>query len=447
MTGYGSGGDGSSPWAAPPGINPGDLATTELPVVAPFTPPVAPVRRRPVGLWLAGAGLTVAVAAGAVVAVKLVGSHDSTPTPAAAQQGNPSAAASQSDFAGEIPTGGDRDTASQAVPAELKPGAKLSSGQALRSPNGKYTLTQQPDGNLVLADDQKRVQWSSQTSSNPGATASFDRNGDLVVYGKGGLALWRSATGGQGALLEVHDDGNAVVSRTDRQEAWSSRAERTRLYPGQGLTSGQQRRTADGKFTLTQQPDGNLVVAGADKKVVWTAQTGGHQGGYTLMQPDGNLVVYSADKQPQWSSGTFGSTGAAAVLGDGGNLVVTAGGKTVWSTATDGISRLTVGQRLHAGQSRTSPKGGFTLLMQPDGNLVLQNAAKTVVWKSVTSGHPGASVMLQGDGNLVVYDSANKALWSTKTTGKATAYLQVEDAGAAVLYTAAKQSVWTSKTA
>jgi hypothetical protein len=436
-------------FAAPQSAEAPPAFAAPQPVAAPpaFAAPVIDARpRKRTGLVLAAAGAALAVVAAVVVAVVLYGSRDGGPEPAAVQQSGQPQAAGEGVAADGSP-GGDRDLGSplpstSVPPAKAKPGLALATGQALRSPNGKYTLTQQPDGNLVLADDAKRVQWASQTSANPGATASFDRSGDLVVYAKGGAVLWRSSTDGQGALLEVRDDGNAAVTRADHQEVWSSKSERTRLYPGQTLTAGQQRHTADGRFMLAQYPDGNLVVVGADKKVIWSAQTSGHQGGYTLMQPDGNLVVSGPDKQPVWSSGTYGHSGAAAVLSGDGNLTLTAGGAVLWATATDGTSKLTVGQRLGAGQSRSAAKGGFTLQQQPDGNLVLHNAANAVVWSSGTSGHPGSSTRLQTDGNLVIYDSAGTAIWSTKTYGTAATYLLVQDDGSAALYTAAKKVVW-----
>ncbi|MEV0131611.1 hypothetical protein AB0H83_24505 [Dactylosporangium sp. NPDC050688] len=409
-----------------------------------------PPRRGRLGLILAAAGLTLLVVLGTVAAVKLSGSGGSTP-PVAAQDADPSRAGDEATGGSAAPDG-ERDAASplpsaSVPPAQLKPGFRLSAGQALRSPNGRYTLTQQPDGNLVLADEAKQVRWSSQTPGNSGAYASFNRDGDFVVYGKSGAVLWRSATGGKGTLLEVHDDGTAVVVQSGRQEVWSSQTEHGQLYPGQALIAGQQRRSADGRFTLAQYADGNLVVVNADKKVIWSAQTSGHAGASTQMQNDGNLVVYGTGKQPLWSSGTYGTAGAAAVVNADGNVVLTAGGKVLWGTTTDGVSKVTVGQRLLAGQSRTAPKGGYTLLQQPDGNLVLRNSAKTVVWSSGTSGHPGASTRMQTDGNLVVYDAKGTALWSTKTSGKAATYLLVQDAGSAVLYTAAKKAVWTSKPA
>ncbi|GAA3194848.1 hypothetical protein ACFO1B_03260 [Dactylosporangium siamense] len=446
--------------SAPPLVTPGPpLWTSGPPLVTssqPFAAPAPfgdvdapPARRGRTGLVLAAA-LTLLVVVGTVVAVTLSWSGGNAP-PAAVQETDPSRGGNEAVGASD-PANGDRDPASplpsvSTPPAQLKPGFRLNAGQALRSPNGNYTLTQQPDGNLVLADGAKQVRWTSQTPANPGAYTSFERDGDLAVHAKGGGVLWRSATGGKGTLLEVRDDGNAVVSQAGNQEAWSSQAERARLYPGQALISGQQRRTPDGRFTLAQYPDGNLVVVTADKKVIWSSQTSGHSGAVTQMQNDGNLVVYDTAKQPLWSSGTYGGTGVAAVLNADGNLVLTTGGKVLWATTTDGVSKLTAGQRLLSGQSRSAPKGGYTLLQQPDGNLVLQSSAKAVVWRSGTGGHPGASTRMQTDGNLVVYDPAGKVLWSTATYGKDATYLLVQDDGSAVLYTAAKKAVWTSRTA
>ncbi|MBF0431764.1 MAG: hypothetical protein HQK83_10825 [Fibrobacteria bacterium] len=54
-----------------------------------------------------------------------------------------------------------------------------------------------------------------------------------------------------------------------------------------------------------------------------------------------------------------------------------------------------------------------SLVMQPDGNLVLYRTTdKNILWDTKTSGHAGAFVILQKDGNLVIYDG-NKAIWSS----------------------------------
>jgi hypothetical protein len=334
---------------------------------------------------------------------------------------------------------------SSAPATVLRPGDRLTAGQTVRSPNGRYTLQQQPDGNLVLVDDAKRVQWSAQTYNYPGAYTNFDGDGDLVVHAKGGSAVWHSATVGQGAVLAVQDDGNAVVYRADHKALWTSRSERSRLYPSQSLLAQQLRRSADGRYTLVQYPDGNLVVTDAGNQVIWSSQTSGNPGAYARLGGDGNFVVYTKEQKPLWSSATSGNLGASVMVNADGNVVVVASsGKALWGTTTDGVGKLTVGQRLTAGQSRKSAHGGYLLAQQPDGNLVLRTAGGTPVWSSKTYGHAGAYTTLRSDGELVVYDAAGTPLWTPHVSGKGGTYLLVQDDGRAALYTAAKQVVWAT---
>ena len=61
--------------------------------------------------------------------------------------------------------------------------------------------------------------------------------------------------------------------------------------------------------------------------------------------------------------------------------------------------------------------GRFVLTMQGDGNLVLTQIGRGVLWHTGTHGHPGAVLWQQGDGNLVIYDASGRALWSSGTQG------------------------------
>jgi hypothetical protein len=101
----------------------------------------------------------------------------------------------------------------------------------------------------------------------------------------------------------------------------------TRLNPGAAITSGSVR--------LAMQSGGNLVVTGADQRVLWASNTDGNSGAYAVMKSDGALVVNSAADAPLWSSRTGGNANAYAVLQENGNLVVcTAGGLALWSSNT-----------------------------------------------------------------------------------------------------------------
>ena len=76
---------------------------------------------------------------------------------------------------------------------KLSAGERLTAGQSLTSPNGKYDLTMQTDGNLVLYDSASQAVWNSKTYGHPGATLAVQNDGNLVVY-SGSSPLWASNT-------------------------------------------------------------------------------------------------------------------------------------------------------------------------------------------------------------------------------------------------------------
>lgn len=78
---------------------------------------------------------------------------------------------------------------------------------------------------------------------------------------------------------------------------------------------------------------------------------------------------------------------------------------------SDQLDRLTRGDRLVVGTQLLS--GGYRLVMQGDGNLVVYNPGGRPLWSSGTKG--GNRFIMQGDGNLVMYNSSNKAIWSSGT--------------------------------
>ncbi|BHO53507.1 peptidase S53 [Burkholderia contaminans] len=117
-------------------------------------------------------------------------------------------------------TGSSVYTNSTSGPAVWAGGVTLGSGQSLTSGNGANVVTMQRDGNLVLAR-QGVAQWSSGTYSHPGAFATMQTDGNLVVYSPTGVPLWYSGTSGySGAVTAVQDDGNIVIYT--RQPRWST---------------------------------------------------------------------------------------------------------------------------------------------------------------------------------------------------------------------------------
>ena len=96
-------------------------------------------------------------------------------------------------------------------------------GGSKRSPNGRYRLALQTDGNLVLYDDEVGVNlWSTGTEGTVVRQALMQTDGNFVIYDAGGAAIWSTGTQGhQGARLAVQDDGNLVVYRADGLAVWA----------------------------------------------------------------------------------------------------------------------------------------------------------------------------------------------------------------------------------
>jgi hypothetical protein len=76
------------------------------------------------------------------------------------------------------------------------------------------------------------------------------------------------------------------------------------LRSGDSLFPNESRVSIDGRFTLTYQGDGNLVLS-YGSSALWASNTSGLSGAFLVVQSDGNLVVYSG-KHPAWASNTNG---------------------------------------------------------------------------------------------------------------------------------------------
>lgn len=97
----------------------------------------------------------------------------------------------------------------------LTSGASLAAGQSITSPDGRYTLALQADGNLVLSGPTGPV-WDSATAGKGAARADMQADGNLVVYTADNGVVWASDTADKpGAHLVLQDDRNVVVYAAD----------------------------------------------------------------------------------------------------------------------------------------------------------------------------------------------------------------------------------------
>jgi len=103
--------------------------------------------------------------------------------------------------------------------SELTQGESLNPGQLIRSPDGRFTFTYQLDGNVVLYQTGNAIWASGSVGYGAGGQLLMQPDGNLVLYGQGGI--WHTFTyGSPGAKLKVQNDGNAVIHNASGQWIW-----------------------------------------------------------------------------------------------------------------------------------------------------------------------------------------------------------------------------------
>ena len=109
----------------------------------------------------------------------------------------------------------------------LQPGEELAQGESVVSPNGRYRLILQHDGNLVLyATATDTALWDSRTVGQSDRRLVMQHDGNLVLYElplSRLKALWHADThGSPGAFLTVGDDGDLSIGLDDGTVLWST---------------------------------------------------------------------------------------------------------------------------------------------------------------------------------------------------------------------------------
>ena len=236
----------------------------------------------------------------------------------------------------------------------LKPGEYLIRGggadRRITSPDGRFSLVFQTDGNLVLYEYGKRALWA--TGPMNADWIFMDPDGGPTLYHRDGtLAGWVGDGHHVPTTLVLQNDGNVVQYRdSDHKAVWASNtcchapapprpaAGAHQLNTGQALVLGDKITSPNGVYTLVLQDfDGNLVLYKNGTQALWAF--GMRQDSWFINQPDGNLVAYKSEGGGAvWSSGTYGKGAGNLVLQDDGNLVLyrVSDHAVLWSTGTYG---------------------------------------------------------------------------------------------------------------
>jgi RHS repeat-associated protein len=329
-------------------------------------------------------------------------------------------------------------------------------------------------GNTILATDQAGKQQQSVSDAlgriievdEPGTQpppqpnyAILQTDGNFVLNNSSNSPLWSTGTGGTNASsIFMQDDGSLALyvmrwlagtyaTPTPGSFPASACSIGTYLTSGEVLASGKCIVSPSGQYFLYMAPDGNFYIYNwANATAPWGAPTYGHPGAYATLQTDGNLVVYDVNNVALWSSGTSGTYADRLDMENDGRIILY---KAAWNSGTSqgqfhwtpiahpgcdaGIGTGTTGI-LGAGQCFVSPNGHFELLLQTDGNLVINDLSSNppnTLWSTntgVTPLSPGYSFVTKyfydGLSNLTCVEQHGN-----DTTGTGCAAAPASDAG------------------
>jgi hypothetical protein len=222
----------------------------------------------------------------------------------------------------DVVTDDDQRRARAATPVSfIRSRTTLRGGESLTSPNGRYQMLFQGDGNLVVYAASGRVVWAS-SSYAPGGAFVAQSDGNLVIYATSGRPVWASRSAAAGSTLVMQDDGNLVdYSTTAGGAVWATGGDRTDVLPTSRVLGTTQALTSlNGRYLAIMQADGNLVVYRSDGAVMFATRTAGQQASL-VMQTDGNVVIYAAGSRPIWATHTGPDPRSVLILQDDGNLV------------------------------------------------------------------------------------------------------------------------------
>jgi len=207
------------------------------------------------------------------------------------------------------------------------PGTVNAGEPPLLSPDGRFRVSMQTDGNLVIYDAYGTAQWATGTYL-PNSYLRVQSDGNVVIYDpEDSFPLWTADVYSPGARLELQNDGNLVLYSRARVPLWDSkgftnhpamtfmpRRAFTHLYPGETVSSW------NGLFSLTMLTSGNVVERRSGGTTMWSSGTS-VPSSELLAQADGNVVIYSPSGAALWHTAVW-STGANAVIQNDGNIVV-----------------------------------------------------------------------------------------------------------------------------
>lgn len=315
------------------------------------------------------------------------------------------------------------------------------------SPNSKYYVIYQIDGNLVVYENStKKAVWNSCTATNTMKRCVLQVDGNLVIYDKNNNPAWHSHTNEKrNASLYLSDNGElCIYSEKEGMYTFSSSGSPSTLTfhtlianssdGDKELVVEKSYYSQNRKYRAVYQIDGNLVVYDNNKNAVWNSCTATNTMKRCVMQKDGNLVIYGKDNKAAWHSKTNEMRNASLYLSDAGELCIYSEDKGAYTFLSHAIA-ISANKTITLDVDRKyySPNANYYAKFQSDGNLVVYNKKGNWVWQSGTK-NSGKTCKMQVDGNLVIYDAKNNPVWRTYTNEMRNAVLYLTDTGKLCIY-------------
>lgn len=206
---------------------------------------------------------------------------------------------------------------------------------------------------------------------------------------------------------QVADAGSTITVRvTARRDGYLSASRQSApttvslrlgasISAGEAMPAGASLNSADGRFSFTVDPAGDLVLAHGQTPI-WRSHTGGNAVAQLQLGSNGVLALVRTDGSLAWSSTPGTAASPRLVLRDDGALVVVSGsGAILWSALNQGSLVFGLpyekGQRWQAGAAHGGANGAWNALdfgpssASGASTRVVSIAAGTVRWNSCGS--------------------------------------------------------------
>lgn len=215
-----------------------------------------------------------------------------------------------------------------------------SSAQAVNSIVYQNKITDTASAFYTLAVNQLKTAAGQVSSDNSGLAPEAMKAlvGNLTLF----EVLHTESSAFTSTLAQYKAQLEAHESEPDRELVEEAATYTDTLKLGEELNQNEPLKSADGRYELLLQGDGNLVIYGTtdpdrnNKRVIWESETVGSGATTLALQGDGNLVLYDAGGQAVWATNTNQGKATHLLLHNDGRLELYEGTTAcLWKTDKD----------------------------------------------------------------------------------------------------------------